>query len=177
MIRRKVIRREKGNLTSFHPLFFIFISSLFSVSIHPVSRLSKELMEGLPSSMGVEDKRSPVKVLRGRETGRSLVCHPCSSTLSLFFFFFEKNRRRKRYYSMPFFLFFFFFFDSNITYRFRFAIERRFFTLWRVLDHRTNEIGFNMHWYFVIQVEWQPFFFFWRRDDQWSNLGYLEYTI
>lgn len=62
----------------------------------------------MPSSMGVEDKRSPVKVLRGRETGRSLVCHPCSSTLSLFFFFFEKNRRRRRYYSMPFFLFFFF---------------------------------------------------------------------
>lgn len=95
----------------------------------------------------------------------------------LSFFFFSKKIGDEKDTIRCRFSFFFFFFDSNITYRFRFAIERRFFTLWRVLDHRTNEIGFNMHWYFVIQVEWQPFFFFWRRDDQWSNLGYLEYTI
>lgn len=177
MIRRKAIRREEGGKP------YLLPSIIFHFYLFIIQRLDPSSIEtfkginggvALPSSMGVEDKRSPVKVLRGRETGRSLVCHPCSSTLSLFFFSKkigdEEDTIRCR------FSFFFFFFDSNITYRFRFAIERRFFTLWRVLDHRTNEIGFNMHWYFVIQVEWQPFFFFWRRDDQWSNLGYLGYT-
>lgn len=111
MIRRKAIRREEGGKP------YLLPSIIFHFYLFIIQRLDPSSIEtfkginggvALPSSMGVEDKRSPVKVLRGRETGRSLVCHPCSSTLSLFFFFFEKNRRRKRYYSMPFFLFFFF---------------------------------------------------------------------
>lgn len=178
MIRRKVIRREKGNLTSFHPLFFIFISSLFSVSIHPVSRLSKELMEGwrCPPRWGSKINALPSKFYEvEKRDAASFVTRVPPPFLS--FFFFSKKIGDEKDTIRCRFSFFFFFFDSNITYRFRFAIERRFFTLWRVLDHRTNEIGFNMHWYFVIQVEWQPFFFFWRRDDQWSNLEYLGYTI
>lgn len=113
MIRRKAIRREEGGKP------YLLPSIIFHFYLFIIQRLDPSSIEtfkginggvALPSSMGVEDKRSPVKVLRGRETGRSLVCHPCSSTLSLFFFFFfEKNRRRRRYYSMPFFLFFFFF--------------------------------------------------------------------
>ena len=90
MIRRKVIRREKGNLTSFHPLFFIFISSLFSVSIHPVSRLSKELMEGwrCPPRWGSKINALPSKFYEvEKRDAASFVTRVPPPFLSFFFFF------------------------------------------------------------------------------------------
>lgn len=109
MIRRKVIRREKGNLTSFHPLFFIFISSLFSVSIHPVSRLSKELMEGwrCPPRWGSKINALPSKFYEvEKRDAASFVTRVPPPFLS--FFFFRKKSTTKKILFDAVFPFFFF---------------------------------------------------------------------
>lgn len=111
MIRRKAIRREEGGKP------YLLPSIIFHFYLFIIQRLDPSSIEtfkginggvALPSSMGVEDKRSPVKVLRGRETGRSLVCHPCSSTLSLFFFFSKKIGDEEDTIRCRFSFFFFF---------------------------------------------------------------------
>lgn len=118
MIRRKVIRREKGNLTSFHPLFFIFISSLFSVSIHPVSRLSKELMEGwrCPPRWGSKINALPSKFYEvEKRDAASFVTRVPPPFLS-FFFFRKKSATKKILFDAVFpFFFFFLWFKYHIS--------------------------------------------------------------
>lgn len=179
MIRRKVIRREKGNLTSFHPLFFIFISSLFSVSIHPVSRLSKELMEGwrCPPRWGSKINALPSKFYEvEKRDAASFVTRVPPPFLS--FFFFSKKIGDEEDTIRCRFSFFFFFSLIQISHiAFDLQSNDDFSRCGVSSITEQMKSGLICTGILSSKSNGSHFFFFWRRDDQWSNLEYLGYTI
>lgn len=179
MIRRKAIRREEGGKP------YLLPSIIFHFYLFIIQRLDPSSIEtfkginggvALPSSMGVEDKRSPVKVLRGRETGRSLVCHPCSSTLSLFFFFSKKIGDEEDTIRCRFSFFFFFSLIQISHIAFDLQSNDDFSRCGVSSITEQMKSGLICTGILSSKSNGSHFFFFWRRDDQWSNLGYLGYT-